>query len=238
VRFDKVSLRYAQGAAPALLGVGFAVEPGQLFGITGRSSSGKSSILKVLLGLYAPQSGQAFLDGVDVRQIDVQTLRRTVSYAPQETRLFHGTIRQNLLLGHPMASEAEIFDALRATRMHDLIESLPKGLDTRIGDEATARLPRGFARRLTIARALVRPSDVLLLDEPEQALDDDGEEMLVDLLRDLKGRKTVILVTHRPRYLRLADAVAVVAEGSVKAAGPAEAVLEAAKNAVNKGEPS
>ncbi len=236
VRFDKVSLRYTAANAPALLGVSFDVEPGQLFGITGRSSAGKSSVLKVLLGLYPPQSGQVFLDGVDVRQIDVRTLRRSISYAPQETRLFHGTIRQNLLLSHPMASDADIFDALRATRLHDYIDSLPKGLDTRIGDQTTARVPRGFARRLTIARALVRPSDVLLLDEPEQSLDDDGEAMLVDLLLDLKGRKTVILVTHRPRYLRLADSVAIVADGAVKAVGPAEAVLEAAKNAVTGGE--
>ena len=235
VAFDRVSLRYEQMIDPALLGATFAIEPGELIAVTGENCSGKTSLFKLLLGLHAPQAGHVYVDGVDVRQLDPRKLRRAVAYAPQATNLFYGTIRQNVTFGHPTATDDMVAEAIRAVGLETFVSELPEWLDTRIGDDVTTRLPRGFARRLTIARAIARPSDILLLDQPEQSLDRDGEKMLIDLLTSLKGHKTIILITHRPCLMTLADRAVWLRSGMVEALGPPEAVLEKAGVTLMKG---
>jgi ATP-binding cassette subfamily C protein/ATP-binding cassette subfamily C protein LapB len=229
VAFNRVSFRYDQGAEPALLGVSFAVQPGEAFAITGANRSGKTTLFKLLLGLHTPQAGHVTVDGVDVRQVDPRRLRRRIAYAPQAIHLFYGTIRQNLTFGHPSASDELVARAVEMAGLQPFIDKLPQGLDTRIGDGATDRLPRGFARRLTIARALARPSDILLLDEPEQGLDADGERMLTELFAALEGKTTILLVTYRPSFAALASRAAWTNGGVIEALGPPAEVMKRAR---------
>jgi ATP-binding cassette subfamily C protein/ATP-binding cassette subfamily C protein LapB len=228
IAFGRVSFRYDQGAEPALMGVSFSVAPGEAFAITGANRSGKTTLFKLLLGLHAPQAGHVTVDGVDVRQVDPRRLRRRIAYVPQAINLFYGTIRQNLTFGHPSASDEMVERAIAMAGLQPFIDTLPQGLDTRIGDAATDRLPRGFARRLTIARALCRPSDILLLDEPEQGLDAEGERMLSALFAELKGEKTILLVTYRPSFVALAQRAAWLSGGMIEALGAPADVMKRA----------
>jgi ATP-binding cassette subfamily C protein/ATP-binding cassette subfamily C protein LapB len=205
--FSGVSLRYRADQDPALLGVTFDVEPGQIIGISGPNGSGKSTLLKMLAGLCRPQAGAVMLDGMDIRQIDPKELRLAVSYLPQQSRLFHGTVAQNLRIVQPTATDAELQAVLEAAGALDDILDLPHGLETRIGDQRNIHLPPSLAQRVAIARALLRNAPVLLLDEPASFLDRASDDRLAETLRSLRGRTTVILVSHRPSHLALADRV-------------------------------
>jgi ABC-type bacteriocin/lantibiotic exporter with double-glycine peptidase domain len=207
ITFAGVSLRYRADQDPALLGISFDVTPGEIIGISGPNGSGKSTLLKLVAGLCRPQAGAVMLDGMDIRQIDPKELRLAVSYLPQQSRLFHGTISQNLRIVQPTATETELHSALESAGALDEVLDLPDGLDTRIGDQRNIRLPPGLVQRIAIARALLRRSPILLLDEPASFLDRAADERLTETLRSLRGRTTVIFVSHRPSHLALADRV-------------------------------
>jgi ATP-binding cassette subfamily C protein/ATP-binding cassette subfamily C protein LapB len=207
IGFAGVSLRYRADQDPALLGVSFEVTPGQIVGVAGPNGSGKSTLLKLVGGLCRPQAGAVMLDGVDIRQIDPKELRLGVAYLPQQSRLFHGTIGQNLRIVQPTATEAELHAALDAAGALDEVLAFPQGLETRVGDQRSQQLPPSLVQRLAIARTLARQAPILLLDEPASYLDRVSDERLVETLRSLRGKTTVILVSHRPSHLALADRV-------------------------------
>lgn len=221
----RVSLRYGNEPEPSLFGVNLKVRAGTMLAIVGPNGSGKSSLLKVMQGLYRPQGGLVTIDGTDVRQIPTRALRRAIAYAPQRADLFYGTIEQNLRLVDPLASDQALRAATDLVGLTGLIEQLPDGFKTRIGDMNTEALPRGFQRRLSIARALVTQAPILLLDEPEQTLDEAGDLAIRTLLTSIKGTRTVVYVSHRPSFIKLADEAVYIRRGLVEYAGaPAGAI--------------
>ncbi|SMF49817.1 ATP-binding cassette, subfamily B [Azospirillum oryzae] len=221
VSFSRVSLRYRNDADPALVGVSFTVKPGQIVAIVGSDGAGKSSLLKVMLGLYAPQAGNVRIDGVDIRQMDPVDLRKSIGYVPQASSLFYGTIAQNLRFADQTADEAELRWALSLAGALDEVEALPRGLDTRIGDNQSLRLSPSLTQKICLARAYIRRPRILLLDEPASRLDFEGDKALHAALAALRGHSTIFLVTHRPSHLTLADTVLTMDAGMIAPANPA-----------------
>lgn len=220
IRFAGVSHRYGPAADPALVGVSFDIAPREFVGITGRNSSGKSTILKLIAGMHPPQVGKVEIDGLNIRQIDSARLREAIAYVPQTCQLFHGTIAQNLRLSHPVATQCELEEACRLAGIADDIDNLADGLETRIGDQRSARLTAGFLQRLALARAYLKDAPILLLDEPAQALDQARDWSLTEALKQLRGTRTIAMVSHRPSHLKMADRVLVLADGKLLADAP------------------
>lgn len=224
VSFSRVSLRYSNEADPALVGVSFDVEPGEVVAVTGRNGSGKSTIIKLILGLYAPQAGSIRIDSSDIRQIDPVELRHAISYVPQVCNLYFGTIAQNLRLAMPTASDADIRWACEMADVWDEIQALPRGLDTRVGDGSVDHLPTSFVQKLSLTRAYLKRSPLMLFDEPVNGLDFDGDRQFMQAVDFFRGQSTIFMVTHRPSHLRFADRILVFDAGYLRLAGPAEEV--------------
>lgn len=225
ITFHRVSLRYTPQGEPALLGVDFKAEPGQIVAITGPNGSGKSTVLKLIAGLYQPQAGAVLIDGIDIRQLDCAELRDAIAYVPQTCHLFHGTIAQNLRLADPTVSDSQLAEAALQAALVDEILTLPEGFDTRLTDRLQRQLPTGFKQRLMLARAYVKQVPIYLLDEPGRSLDEDGDVALMRKLQQLRGRATVVMVTQRPSHMRLADRVVFLDAGRVLLEGPPDEVL-------------
>lgn len=217
--------RYRPGQDPALNGVNFKIEPGQLVAIAGSMGSGKSTILKLILGLYPPTGGAIEIDGVDTRQLDPIQLRQTIGYVPQRPVAFHGTIAQNLRLPNPAATDTEIEEACEKAAVLDDILALPEGFSTRVGNDSHDRLSGGFHQRLALARAYIRKPSIILMDEPASSLDRAGDEALMRALDAVRGSCTVIYVTHRPSHMKMADRLIVLDRGYLALDGPPELVL-------------
>ncbi len=224
VSFSRVSLRYSNEADPALVGVSFDVEPGEVVAVTGRNGSGKSTIIKLILGLYAPQAGSIRIDNSDIRQIDPIELRHAVAYVPQVCNLYFGTIAQNLRLAVPTATDADIRWACEMADVWDEIQALPRGLDTRVGDGSSDHLPTSFVQKLSLTRAYLKRSPLMLFDEPVNGLDFEGDRQFMQAVEFFRGQSTIFMVTHRPSHLRFADRILVFDGGYLRLAGPAEEV--------------
>ncbi|GER06386.1 hypothetical protein JCM17843_06960 [Kordiimonadales bacterium JCM 17843] len=190
----------------------------------GPNGSGKSSILRLIAGLYDSQAGQVSIDGLDVRQIDPQELRQQIAYVPQQCHIFHGTVAQNLRFSNPVASDADLEEACREAGLWDDILRMPDGLETRFGDQTVWQLNAGFRQRLSLARGYLRDASIVLLDEPAQALDTAGDLALIDALQKMRGEKTVIMVSHRPSHIRLADRVLQLENGMLVQDGTPEQI--------------
>lgn len=225
IELERVSFRYSLETDPALVGVTFTIEPGTMVAVTGPNGGGKSTLLKLLAGLYQPQAGSVRLDEMDLRQIDPVELRRAIGYVPQDCSLFRGTIAQNLRLVRPAVTDDELTRALALAGALNDVALLPEGIHTRIGDGATERLSASLRQKLSLARAYLTRAPVLLLDEPANTLDMDGDRWFVEAIRKLKGHCTIFLVTHRPSHIRLADLAVVLQGGYVRLVGaPADAL--------------
>ena len=225
IEFDRVSFRYSLETDPALVGATLTIEPGTMVAVTGPNGGGKSTLLKLLAGLYQPQAGSVRLDEMDLRQIDPLELRRAIGYVPQECSLFRGTIAQNLRLVRPAVTDEELTRALALAGALNDVALLPEGIHTRVGDGATERLSASLRQKLSLARAYLTRAPVLLFDEPANTLDMDGDRWFVEAIRKLKGRCTIFLVTHRPSHIRLADLAVVLQGGYVRLVGaPADAL--------------
>jgi len=225
IRFERVSLRYNPRGEPALLAVNAEINPGEIVAITGPNGSGKSTLMKLIAGLYEPQFGGIFIDGMDTRQLDIDELRGAIAYVPQTCDLFHGTIAQNLRLANPTASERDLAQAALDAGLLEEILAFPEGFDTRLTDQLQRQLPGGVKQRLMLARAYVKAAPIVLMDEPANGLDREGDEQLMRKLQSLRGRSTVLLVTHRPSHMRLADKIFYLEGGRLMLAGPPGRVL-------------
>jgi len=225
VIFHRVSLRYAPTSEPALLGFDLRVEPGEVIAITGSNGAGKSTILKLVAGLYRSQAGAVLIDGMDLRQLDPGELRWATASVPQSCELFHGTIAQNLRLANPTASDEGLISAANDAGILDEILALPDGFETRLTDRLQRQLSNGFKQGLMLARAYAKNAPIYLFDEPAAHLDGDGDRALMRKLEELRGRATVFIVTHRPSHLRLADRVVVMDAGRILLNGPPGEVL-------------
>jgi len=222
---DRVSFRYRPNAEPALLGVSFEILPGEMLSISGPNASGKSTAIKLLLAMTRPQAGQIIIDGMDIRQINPITLRRSIAYVPQESHFFHGTLSQNLRLSQPMASDEDLVKACKKANVMDDIEALEYKMDTRIGDQSIQSLPSSFKQRLSLARAYLKKSPILLLDEPAKTLDFEGDTAFMKSLESIKGEVTILMISHRPSHIKMADKILLLENGMVKKFGPPAVVF-------------
>lgn len=200
------------------------IAPGERIAILGRNGSGKSTLLAGLAGLLEPLGGEVRLDGVVMRLLDPADVRRDIGYLGQNARLFHGTLRENLTLGAPMAGDEEILALLERLALADYVRKLPEGLDHLV-QEGGLGLSEGQRQGLLLARLLLRRPRVLLLDEPTSALDEVAEAAVIKVLSSLDPEVSVILATHRPAVLRLVDRLVVVSNGAIAMDGPKEKVL-------------
>ena len=210
---------YPGGRRAAHRGLSFVVEPGERVGIVGPSGSGKSSIVRLLLRLYDPQSGSVRIDGQDLRALDPEALRRMVAVVSQDSMLFHGTIDDNLRLGRPDATEADVVAAAIAANAHDFIMALPDDYETVIGERG-AQLSGGQRQRIAIARALLRDSPILVLDEALSSVDAENEAVIQQALDRLMTGRTTLILAHRLSSVIGADRILVLEDGSVVAKRP------------------
>ena len=225
VTFSRVSMRYNAESEPALLGVSFDVEPGEIVAIVGPNGSGKSSLLQLVCGLNQPQAGTIAIDGINIRQVDPIELREAMAYAPQYSTEFYGTVAQNLRLAQPTANNGDLRRACQMAGILDDIDALPEGFDTRLRDHSENQLPTGFRQRISLARAYLRQAPIMLLDEPASTLDEEGDRAFMEVLQHFRGKATILFVTHRPSHLKLADKVLLINEGRLDMQGPPDEVL-------------
>ena len=218
LRISNLRMRYADDAPWALDGLNLDVAQGEAIGIVGASGSGKTSLLNVLLRFWDYQ-GDVAIGGVPLRRLGSDTARGLFGVVSQQTHLFNVSVRDNLRLARPDATDAELTLALQAALLADVIADLPDGLDTLAGENG-ARFSGGQARRLAIARAILRDAPILLLDEPTEGLDAASERAVLDALAKLLPGRTTLLITHRPSALRIVDRVVSLQRGRVYALEP------------------
>jgi len=218
--FHRVTLRYMPQSEPVLAGASFSIEPGQVVAITGAEGTGKSTLLLLVAGLYRPQGGLVRIDGHDVRSFNPAVLRRSIGWVPQSPSLLYGTVAQNLRLARPSATDADLRAAAAEACVLEAIEALPQGFDTRVGDNQSSRLPRSILQRIALAGALLRDAPILLLDEPVAGLDDACAKAFTDVIASRRGRCTILMATHRPSHIRLADRVLRLRDGQVEEVEP------------------
>lgn len=200
--FEHVS--FAHGDRPILVDVSVSIPARQITVLQGPSGAGKTTLIDLLIGLHRPQAGTIRIGQQPLEETDITAFRRNIGYVPQELALFHDSIRENISLSEPGISDDDIMEALRLAGADSFIASLPTGLDTDVG-EFGGKLSGGQRQRISLARALVRKPDVLVLDEVTSALDPETETAIVDNIAGLRGRYTIIAITHRPAWTRIAD---------------------------------
>ncbi len=234
VSFARVSIRYSPEADPALVGVSFEAEPGEVICVVGGNGSGKSTVLKLLAGMYQAQAGSIRVDNMDIRQMDTVELRHAVGYVPQSLEFFYGTISQNLRLAHPTATDDDLRWACHKAGVLEDVLALEQGsgkwqrtgFDVRIGDTGVASMPTSMLQRLNLARGYLKQAPIMLFDEPGNGLDFEGDQTFMRMVDEMRGEQTVLIVTHRPSHLRIADKILWLEYGNVRAYGPAEDVLK------------
>jgi ATP-binding cassette, subfamily B, bacterial HlyB/CyaB len=224
INFQGVSFRYKSGTALALDAVSFRIPRGSMFGIMGRSGSGKTTVTRLLQGLNPGYEGIIKIDGMDLREIDLTHLRTNIGVVPQENFLFTGTVRENIGMARPGASLADIVRAAQMAGAEEFIERMPKGYDTQLA-EGAVNLSGGQRQRLAIARALLIDPPVLVLDEATSALDAESEAIINANLRRIAQSRTIICISHRLSMLVPADAILVLERGQVYDIGRHEALL-------------
>ncbi len=220
LEFKNVSFKYAdapEAAEPLLKDINLVLEPGESVALIGVTGSGKTTMTALTSRLYEVSGGAILLDGVDIRDLNREELRRHVAMAFEDSTLFSASVRDNVLLGNPEASEAELTQALEIAQAGFAYE-LPEGLDTKIGEEGLS-LSGGQRQRLALARAVAAKPAVLILDDPLSALDVDTEAMVEDALRTVLTSTTALIVAHRPSTVQLADRVALLEDGRITAVG-------------------
>jgi len=224
--FERVTFRYAGEPEPALTGVSFSIKPGEVVAIVGRNGSGKSTLLKLLTGLYTPQYGGIRIDGRDVRQFNKVDLRQSIAIVPQSARFFPDTVRANMLLVVPTATEAEVWTALERVGIADAVRALPDGLDTAVDPTRPQSIGASLMARLSIARALLKDAPIMIFDEPCNGLDFEADFQFVSLLHELQGKTTVFMSTYRPSHIRLCTKAIVLNHGEMRFFGPASRVAD------------
>ena len=226
ILFDRVGFRYNPKSEPVANGVSINVKAGELTAFTGSNSSGKSTLLKFIIGLYQPQAGAVFVDGLNIKQIDVGELRASIAYVPQDPIFFYGTVAQNIRLFQPTAIDDEVYQALSDAGIHILEDAnFPEGLDTRLTSRFLEELPEGVRQRLSLARAYVKQTNIYLFDEPFALLDKKGRDSFTNKINHLKGSATIIIATNDTGQLNMCDKIVYLHRGSVVAIGEPDEIL-------------
>ncbi len=226
IEFRNVTFSYPDQEVAALTNVSFHINPGERVGIIGRIGSGKTTIEKLLLGLYDPTQGSIWIDGIDLQQIDPADLRHNIGYVPQDVMLFYGSVRDNIVLGAPYVDDAAMLHAAEIAGVAEFVNRHPRGFDMLVGERGEG-LSGGQRQTIANARALLLEPPILVLDEPSNSLDNRSEENFKNrLTAQLEGR-TLVLVTHRASLLTLVNRLIVMDGGRIIADGPKGQVMEA-----------
>ena len=226
ISFKDVRFAYTADR-PVLRGVSFTVTPGTINAIVGSSGAGKSTLMSLLLRLFDPDEGTISIDGKDLRDLKVDSLRQNIAIALQENVLFGMTVRQNICYAAPDAGSAQVEEALRIACLGEVVAELPDGLETMLGDRG-GRLSTGQRQRISIARAVVRETPVLILDEPTAALDAETERQVLTNLGAWakEGNRAVLLITHRISTIRQADNIVLLESGGVVESGDHDRLMQ------------
>ncbi len=225
IRFDKVTFRYhTESDKNTLENISFEVQPGETIALVGRSGSGKTTISKLILGLYPPTEGKILIDGYDITSLSLRSLRQQIGVVDQDTFLFGSTIRENISLGHPEASLEEVIEAAKQAGAHQFIKELPMGYETLVG-EGGGTLSGGQRQRLAIARALVGNPQLLILDEATSSLDAESERIIQTNLNTILQDRTTVVIAHRLSTVRNADKILVLDKGLLVESGTHEQLM-------------
>jgi subfamily B ATP-binding cassette protein MsbA len=225
IEFDHVSFAYEEGYA-ALTDINLKVEAGQVAALVGPTGAGKSTIAGLIARFYDPQTGRVKIDGRDVRDYKLKSLRRNISFVLQETLLFRAPVWQNIAYGKPEASREEILRAAQLANADEFIQNMPQQYDTMLGERGVT-LSGGQRQRIAIARAIIRNAPILILDEPTSSLDPASEELVFEALTRLMEGKTAIVIAHRLATVRRADVIFVIDHGEIVERGNHSSLLAA-----------
>ena len=223
VEFNGVRFAYRPGET-VLHGMTFAAEPGRMTALVGPSGGGKSTVFNLMLRFYEPESGSITIDGQDIVNFSRQSLRQQIAYVSQDVYLFHSTIRENIAIGKPGATEDEIIAAAKAAHAHEFVTGFPNGYDTPVGERG-AQLSGGERQRVAIARALIKNAKLILLDEATASLDSESERLVQDAMEYLCRGRTTIAIAHRLHTITHADRILVVEGGTIVEAGRHDELL-------------
>lgn len=226
IEFNRVTFKYRPELAPAILGISFVVNPGELICVTGKNSSGKSTLLRLILGLYKPQAGSILINDMNVQQFDPIELRHTIAYMPQTVQLFYGTIKQNILFGNMVSTEEQVIESAKMANVHDEIMRLPEKYNTRLGDQKSSEFSSTFLQKVALARTYLKNSSIILFDEPANGFDTEDERHFLEVINSIRKNATILWVTHRPSHLKIANKIIYMENGEVALFGEAAKVLE------------
>jgi len=214
IEFQNVSFTYPGSEKKVLDAISFIIYPGESVGIIGTNGSGKTSIEKLILGLYEPDEGSILIDGIDIKQIDPADLRSGISYVPQDTMLFRGTLKDNIIVRQPDASDEEILKVSSLSGVQKFVDIHPMGFDMPIGERGEG-LSGGQKQSITIARAFIKDSPIILLDEPTNSMDNTSENNFIKSLRELQKGKTMLLISHKNSLLRISKRLILLEQGKI-----------------------
>jgi ATP-binding cassette subfamily C protein LapB len=226
IEFREVCFTYPGTDVNALKNVSFKINAGEHVAILGRMGSGKTTLHKLILGLYQPTSGAILIDGIDSRQIDPAELRRSIGYVQQDTNLFFGSMRDNIAITSPHAEDSQVLQAAKIAGIDEFINMHPKGFDMPVGERGET-LSGGQRQGVGIARAMINNPPIILLDEPTSAMDHSGEELVKKNLVEASFGKTLLVITHRSSLFDLVSRIIVIDTGKVVADGNKDQVIEA-----------
>jgi len=227
LRFNNVAFKHHTASVRAIDGISFDVKSGETIAFVGPSGSGKTTLMKLVVGLYRPQQGKILYNGLDETVINFEDLRNQIGFVTQDTQLFSGTIKENLVFVNPDAAHDDLIDVLHKASCYNLLSRAEKGLDTMIG-EGGLKLSGGEKQRLSIARALLRRPRLLIFDEATSSLDSITEEEITQTIRDVSSQRNqiTILIAHRLSTIMHADRIYVLEKGEVVETGTHESLLE------------
>ena len=224
IAFDHVSFSYVEGV-PVLQDVSFCAKPGQMVALVGPTGVGKTTITQLISRFYEPQAGAIRIDGQDIRDVTIESLRQNISTVMQDTFLFNGTISENISYARPEASPEEIRAAAQAANIHNEIEAMPDGYETLVGERGI-RLSGGQKQRIAIARAILRYSPIIVLDEATASVDVETEQQIREAINGITGKRTIVAIAHRLSTVRNADQILVVEEGRITERGTHEELIK------------
>jgi ATP-binding cassette, subfamily C, bacterial LapB len=226
IEFRNVKFAYPNRTDAALDGLSFKISAGEKVALIGRVGSGKSTIQRLIMGLYQPTDGAVLLDGIDLRQLDPADVRRNLGCVSQDVMLFYGSLRDNVMLGMPYADDSAVVAAADVAGLNEFVNRHPQGFDLQVGERGES-LSGGQRQSVGLARAVLHNAPILLLDEPTSAMDFSSEAQITNKVNAFAQDKTVVLVTHRTSLLAMVTRVIVIDGGRIVADGPRDRIMEA-----------